>query len=353
MIAIAFIAVTFAACKKDSEEPIVVVPPSDGSTLTLNGLVGSELGSAAGNSVYVDFSTDKQTAVLRSSWDLGFYSGSDFKVIINNSTSAGAKVLTATSLAAVTATDTLGLTLAVSQASPAATDFNYFDKIDGSGTVIPSISATAADNKVIILNRGTGGSIGARSWIKLRITRNTSGGYSLQYGKINETTNFTTVDVAKDGTLNFKYLSLTNGTTISVEPEKGNWDLVWGYSVYQTIFQNVLVPYNFSDMVFINSLAGVTAAEVSTSDFTYAAFTESNLTSSKFTFSGVRDAIGSRWRFSTASATNAIGVNPNTFYLVKDPAGNVYKLKFVSFISNDGGTRGKPVIEYKLVKKGS
>ncbi|WP_053058445.1 HmuY family protein [Pedobacter sp. BMA] len=353
MIAITFIAVTFAACKKDSDEPIVVIPPSDGSTLTLNGLVGAELGSAAGNSVYVDFSTDKQTAVLRSSWDLGFYSGADFKVVLNNTTSAGAKVLTATSLAAVTETDTLGLTLAVSQASPAPADFNYFDKIDGSGTVIPAISSTATDNKVIILNRGTGGSIAARSWIKFKVTRNTSGGYTLQYGKIKETTNFTTVEIPKDGTFNFKFVSLTNGQVTSVEPQKADWDITWGYSVYQTTFNNALVPYNFSDMVFINSLAGVTAAEVSTSDFTYAAFTEANLTSSKFTFTGLRDAIGSKWRFSTASATNAIGVNPNTFYLIKDGAGNIYKLKFVSFISNDGGTRGKPVIEYKLVKKAS
>ena len=351
MIAIAFLAVTFTACSKKSDEPIVVAPPSDGSTLTLNGLIAAETGSAAGNSVYVDFSKDAQKAVNRTSWDLGFYTGADFRVMLNNSTSAGAKVLAATSLAAVTEADAAGLTLAVSQGSPASTDFAYFDGLNGSvaTTVIPAISNVASENKVIILNRGTGGGIAARPWIKLKINRNATGGYTLQYAELNETTNFKTVEIAKDANLNFNFVSLTTGTVVSVEPAKADWDIVWGYSVYQTLFSGVLVPYNFSDLVFLNVLNGVTAAQVATADFTYAAFTEANLTSSKVVFSASRDVIGSNWRITSGSP---IGVKTDVFYLVKDGSGNIYKLKFNSFISNDGGTRGKPVIEYKLVKKG-
>ncbi|WP_255157753.1 HmuY family protein [Siphonobacter sp. BAB-5385] len=41
------------------------------------------------------------------------------------------------------------------------------------------------------------------------------------------------------------------------------------------------------------------------------------------------------------------------FYVIKDAAGNVYKLKFINYTSTDGGERGYPNIEYKLVKKGS
>ncbi|PWS33407.1 HmuY family protein [Pedobacter paludis] len=350
MIAIALVAFTFTACKKTTDEPIIVAPPSDGSTLTLNGLAGSELGSAAGNSIYVDFSTDKQTAVARASWDLGFYSGSDFRVILNNTTAAGAKVITTTnaSLATVGEADTLGLTLAVSQASPANTDFAYFDAISGnlSNTVIPAVSSVAANNKIIILNRGTGGSTPASSWIKLKVTRNASGGYTLQYGKIKETTNFTTVDIPKDGNFNFKFVSLTNGAIVSAEPEKANWDITWTYSVYQTSFSGVLVPYNFSDLIFLNYLNGVTAGVVLTSTVSYADFKEANLSS--VVFKTDRDAIGSTWR-STSPAT---GVKTDSFYVIKDGAGNYYKLKFVSMGAGDAGTRGKPVFEYKLVKKG-
>jgi HmuY protein len=358
MIAIALVAITFTACKKNSDEPTVVVPPSGGSTLTLNGLIGTETGSAAGNSVYVDFSKDKQTSVARVSWDLGFYCGADFRVILNNTTAAGAKVITTAnaSLATVGEADTLGLTLAVSQVNPLPAHFAFFDAMDGnlSNTVIPAVSATAADNKVIILNRGTGGGIATRAWIKLKVTRNASGGYTLQYGKMKETANFTTVDIRKDGNFNFKFVSLNNGAVVNVEPEKANWDLVWTYSVYQTTFGNDLVPYNFSDLVFINKLAGVTAAAVSTSTKSYAAFAEADL--SAITFSPARDVIGSNWRLTQPVTTNGvtipIGVKADTFFLVKDASGNIYKLKFNSFISNDGGTRGKPVLEYKLVKKG-
>ncbi|WP_316773034.1 HmuY family protein [Pedobacter frigiditerrae] len=349
-VAIALLAITFTACKKSKEEPILVVPPSDGSTLTLNGLIGAEAGSAAGNSVYVDFSKDKSTAVARDSWDLGFYSGADFRVVLNNTTSAGAKVTTATSLAAITEADATGLTLAVSQATPAPSDFAYFDNLNGSvaGTVIPAVSSVATENKVIILNRGTGGGIAARPWIKLRVTRNATGGYTLQYAELKETTNFKTVEIAKDANFNFNFISLTTGASVNVEPVKADWDIVWGYSVYQTAFGGALVPYNFSDLVFLNVLNGVTAAQVTvTATKTYATFAEADIATT--TFLTTRDIIGSNWRI-TQPAT---GVRTDIFYLVKDGSGNVYKLKFVSMgVGSDAGTRGKPVIEYKLVKKG-
>ncbi|WP_113661813.1 HmuY family protein [Pedobacter nanyangensis] len=352
MMAVALLAFTFTACKKDDKEPEIVVPVSDGSTMTLNGLIASETGSAAGNSVYVDFSADKQTSVARASWDLAFYSGSDFRVALNNTSSAGAKVLSATSLTAVGETDTVGLTLAFNQMAPLATDFAFYDNINGNiaSTVIPAVSATATENKVVILNRGTGGGIGSRSWIKLLVSRNTSGGYTVQYGTIKQTTGFKSVDVSKDAGFNFKFLSLTSGATVNVEPAKSSWDIVWGYSVYQTSFGGVTVPYNFSDLVFLNTLGGVTAAQISTTTKTYAAYAEADVANT--TFSSARDVIGSNWRVTSVTATSGpIGVNANVFYVVKDGSGNVYKLKFNSFISNDGGTRGKPVIEYKLVKK--
>ncbi len=39
------------------------------------------------------------------------------------------------------------------------------------------------------------------------------------------------------------------------------------------------------------------------------------------------------------------------FYVIKDAAGNVYKLRFISFHASDGGVRGYPKIEYKLGKE--
>src|SRR6218665_1744710 len=110
--------VALSSCKKDVD-PVIIVPPSTGSTVEFSGLVGAESGSNAGNSVYLDLSSNTITALARSSWDLGFYSGAEFRVILNNTSSAGAKVLAKTDLASVGSADTVGLALSVNQMNPA------------------------------------------------------------------------------------------------------------------------------------------------------------------------------------------------------------------------------------------
>lgn len=347
IIATCLVALTVSSCKDDNVEPIIVVPPSSGSTLTLQGLIGEEAGSSAGNAVYVDLSTDTQTPVARESWDLGFTTDSEFRVILNNTLKAGAKVLTKSSLSEVGEADTIGLTLAYSQSNPLVSDFDYYDALDGdlTKTVIPTISATAADNKIIILNReGT-----KRPWVKLKITRN-GNGYKIEYGGIKQTSDFKSVTIAKNTEYTFNYLSLTTGSEVQVAPKKGDWDIVWGYSIYETNFGS-MVPYAFSDLVFSNIYDKVEVSEVVVTDenpTTYAQFDASHLAT--LDFSKNRDAIGSKWRATTGAA---IGVKTDRFYVIKDPKGNVYKLKFNSFISNDGGTRGKPEIQYELIKEGN
>jgi hypothetical protein len=345
IIAIALLAITFTSCKKDETEPIVVVPPSDGNTLTLNGIISTETGSAAGNSVYVDFSTDKQSAVDRDSWDLGFYSGADFKVILNATNGSSVVAVNKTDLNTVTAADFDPNTLKVGQGG------GTFALIDDpreanilSKTAIAAISSTDAENKVYIINRkgGANAVLANEELFKIRILRKGTG-YTLQYAKIAETT-FKSLDIAKNTEANFQFASLIKGAAVTVEPAKASWDLVWGYSMYYT----ATFPYAFSDLVFINNQAGVSAAQIATTTKTYAAYTESDLAG--VTFSSARDIIGANWRNTTGAS---IGVKTDVFYVIKDGSGNVYKLKFNSFISNDGGTRGKPVIEYKLIKKGA
>ncbi|MEE1945213.1 HmuY family protein [Pedobacter sp. KR3-3] len=344
MLALGVAVTVLAACSKDKDQPIVVPPPSDGSTLTLNGLIGAEAGSSAGNSVYVDFSANKQTAVDRDSWDLGFYSGADFKVILNATNGSSVIKVEKTDLNAVTAADFDPNNLKVGQGGGTFAliddprEANILNK-----TAIGVVSATDAENKVYIVNRkgGANNVLATTDLFKIRILRKGTG-YTLQYAKVGDAT-FKTLDIAKNTAANFQFASLVKGAAVSVEPERASWDIVWGYSMYYT----ATFPYAFSDLVFINNLGGVTAAAVATSSKTYAAFGEADVAS--VTFSNARDIIGSTWRNTTGAA---IGVKTDIFYVVKDSAGNVYKLKFNSFISNDGGERGKPVIEYKLVKKG-
>ena len=151
LLMIAAATFAFTACKKDIDP---VFPPAADAEIQLNGIAAAEPGSAAGNSVYLDLSAAKQKTVLRSSWDIGFYCGADFRVILNNTSVAGAKVLGANDITAVGAADTIGLVLNTSQTNPLAEQMAFFDDISGdiTKTVIPAVSAVDADNKVIIIN---------------------------------------------------------------------------------------------------------------------------------------------------------------------------------------------------------
>ncbi|RZL62265.1 MAG: hypothetical protein EOO93_09590, partial [Pedobacter sp.] len=249
IIAIALLAVTFTACKKDGEEPVIVAPPSDGSTLTLNGLISAEAGSAAGNSVYVDFSTDKQTSVDRDSWDLGFSTGSDFKVILNSTNGASALLVNKTDLNSVTIADFDPNNLKVGQGGG---NFTIID--DGretnilNKTAVAAVSATDADNKVYIINRKGGSNtvLANDELYKIRILRKGTS-YTLQYAKLNATL-FSSLEVAKNDVSNFQYVSLVRGASTIVEPAKASWDIVWGYSMYWTSTgPTSQLPYAFSD----------------------------------------------------------------------------------------------------------
>ncbi|GAB3944915.1 hypothetical protein GCM10028805_13160 [Spirosoma harenae] len=316
---------------------------STGTTLILDGGTG---GSSAINAVFADLSNNAATSVKRAAWDLGFYSGSDFRVILNNMTGAAAIALAKNDLTQVTAADTVGLSLNVSNFDPAG--LKWVDDVSGdlTKTVIASISATDADNKVYIINRGIGGLTPAKGWIKVRILRNGTTGYTLQYAGIKETT-FKTVSITKDAAYNFKFVSFDSGALVDVEPAKDRWDILWTGAIYKTSDGTNDIPYYFSDQVYVNVLGGVTAAEVLTSTVAYDSYTESNIATT--TFKNDKTVIGSNWR----ATTGTVGVKTDRFYVVKDAAGNVYKLKFISFTTQDGGERGKPKFDYKLVKKAS
>ncbi|MCD9013912.1 HmuY family protein [Parachryseolinea silvisoli] len=327
-----------------SFSPIV----SEGQQMKLEGIISDELGSSAGNSVFVDFSSNQQTGVARASWDLGFYSGDEFRVIINNTTAASVIAVEATDLADVTAENVETEGLALGQG---AGTFDIIDDVTGdlTKTAIEEISATEADNKVYIINRTGGFGIVDKpeNLIKLRVVRN-GAGYKLQYAALTST-DFKEVQVTKSATNDFTYVSFTTGAMVEVAPAREKWDIEWTYSIYKAPQG---IPYAYSDLVFINSRGGVSAVQVLETTVSYDQFAASNVASLKF--DGQRDVIGSSWRVTSVppGSTDVVGVRTDRYYVVKDAYENVYKLRFINFHSADGGTRGKPLIEYKLVVKG-
>lgn len=342
----------FASCDKTKIEDIKV-PTSAGNTMKVDGIAGTEQGSAAANSVFIDFSKDKQGTLNRADWDLAFYCGSDFRVLINNTTAAMAKVINKTDINTVNSSDVAGISFELDISNPTPEAFAMLDDIDGdlNKTAIPAVSSTGADNKVIVIHRGTAGSVAARDLIKIRVQRNAAGGYTLQYAPIDATT-FSTIDIAKDEEYNFKYWSFEQGV-VAGEPRKFDWDIVWTMSIYKTPLGNEFVAYVFSDLVAINYLNGTTAVEKEYASATEAttAYNNYNRTMAESeSFVGERWKIGSRWRKTAAPGVTDAGVIKTRFYIVRDNQGNYYKLKFLSFSSEDGGERGRPELRYELLQ---
>ena len=310
-------------------------------------------GATYPNKVFIDLSANRQTPVLRTNWDLGFYTapGTDsFRVILNPTVGMMAKQINKNDLNTVTAADTLGFsaTVAYSPFDPQVSQMAYVDTTNGdiTKTAIAMVAANATDNKVYIVNRGSG--VGtpapARGWKKIRIIRNGNGGYTLQHADIGATT-FSSIDIAKDDAYFFKYISFENGA-VSVEPQKKKWDIAWTYGAYLTNFGGGNVPYLFQDLIVQNR--NVAVAKVLTATKEYSAFSEANLTDGTITtWSTSQTAIASDWRVTTPAPAQ---VRTDRYYIIRDGDNNYYKLRFTAL--TDAGVRGYPSIEYTLVKRG-
>lgn len=318
---------------------------SEGGQLQLSGKTEA---SAYANMVFVDLSANKQTIADRRSWNLAFYNGSEFRVALNYAYQSTAAPLEKTDINTVTLADAdnvLNLNHDIEDPNT-LTLADYWDG-DLMKTAFAEISANSSENKVYLLSFE--GSKSKDQWFKVKVDRKDNG-YIVRYARITETT-VKTIEVPKIDAFNFMFVSLETGNIVAAEPEKDSWDIEWSYG---TSNSGLNTPYWFQDFVSINYLAGVEAAEVIGTDATdavtkYNALNESGL--SGLTFLKTRDAIGSKWRV-TGGPGMTPGVRTNRFYVIKDPRGNVYKLKFVSAgIGNDGGERGRPVIEYILVKE--
>ncbi|MDR6762593.1 hypothetical protein J2Y38_002804 [Flavobacterium sp. 2755] len=324
-----------------------------------NALAPGVGGPTQPNQVFVDLSSGKMTAVPRVSWDLGFASGTDFRVIINHTVRMSAKQTTSVNIDEVQAEDATMLVNgsgSTTQVDDPAGDITK--------TAIASISATDSDNKVYVINMGSNpgtiapeigkegtGTGPSRGWKKVRILRS-GNDYKVQYADIAATTHEEII-VSKNVAFNFTFLSLLDKKTVSVEPQKTLWDISFTSFTNTTSFGTGLVPYNFADFVLNNVKGGAKAYQVLTTAFTYDAFTLANVDNTKFTDD--QRNIGSNWR-GTTGGTDANG-NPvslfvaktDRFFVVKDPAGNVYKVRFTAGV-NAAGERGNPTFQYAILK---
>lgn len=304
------------------------------------------------NQVYVDLSGEGAVPVARESWDLGFYSGNDFRVVLNGSLMMAAKQLETTD---ITLPQQENPAVAVGTFQPE--NLEYVDNPDGtlSGTAFKTIAASEAEAKVYLINLGHAvptatpavGSVNTagdpRGWKKVKVWKD-GDGYKLQYADL-ESASFQEIAIAKSPGYNHTFFSFTTGVVMA-EPEKDKWDM--NFTTFTNeVFDNSGVSagaYFYSDFIVINSKAGVTGFMVQGDTADYEAFTAASVQAGNYQFSSDQRVIGANWR-------NVIPVQlyDNVFFVLKDGAGNMYKIKFISML-NSNGERGFPVFQYQLLQ---
>lgn len=351
---VAITAIFFTSCSDDDTplEPIKIV--IEGAAIAPE--VG---GSNEPNQVYIDLSTNTATSVKRDSWDLGFYSGSEFKVVINGSIFMAVAPIDATDIDAISSTteEVLNLQPQVAVGTFEASNLAFIDNPNGdiSETAITTIADNEDSNVVYLVNLGfevgteaaTTGSVAisgnSRGWKKIRILKEGTS-YLLQYANLDDTTH-KEITISKDADYNFTFFSFNTEAIVNVEPKATDWDLNF------TVFTNKIEgfgSYGYSDYVVNNTKANTNAylldSEVDT--FTYDNFTLTDIISANFL--NDQRGIGSSWR-NGGGPGSLPSLKENVFYVVSDTDGNYYKLKFLA-LTNDAGTRGYPKFIYSLLK---
>ncbi len=347
------------SCINDNEDA-VAVPGVQGSITDPN--VG---GPTQPNQIWIDLSDvdsnnkPKQTVTRRTDWDLAFYSGSSFKVILNSSIMmAAGKVTGITDFSQVNQSNVTALMSQVQVANFNPSNVPYIDEVKGNFpegyTAIQEIKLIDADNPVYLVNMGkeiyngsvaegavaTGGN--SRGWKKVQILR-AGEGYKVKSADL-DGGNYYEVTVAKNTAYNYSFVSLKDKRQLFIQPEKNKWDLCF------TVFTNTIDgagSYIFADFVTHNNVGGVGAYEVLVSSGSgldaYNNFKLSDIDPSKFTYTDQR-IIGASWR--NPVGTNGLEVYGDRFYIIKDADGYYFKVKF-SRLTNLKGERGYPQFEYK------
>ncbi|MDO4728294.1 MAG: HmuY family protein [Bacteroidota bacterium] len=327
-------------------------------------LIGSSLAPEVGganqpNQVYVDLSSGQMTAVPRTSWDLGFYTGDDYRVILNSSVKMSAKSLQTTDISLLASEDS---SMLIGQGAGNASQID-----DPSGditqTAIAAIAQDDAQNQVYLINLGSNpssvpptlGSVGTdtgthRGWIKARILRHAGGGYLLQYANLDQS-DYQEIVIDKQTDYNFVFFSFNTQSQVMVEPHKTQWDLNFTTFTNTFEFGGVLLPYFYSDFILNNSRAGVEVYSVSTDDYTYESFSYSDVDYANF--QNNQTTIGATWRSTSTTGPDGVPISQfevftNLFYIIKDTSGNIYKLKMTQGVL-ENGERGHPRFVYQLL----
>jgi hypothetical protein len=312
---ILYIFIFFLACEKE-ERPIIQHP--------IGNIIATQIDIGSNYSQQVYYSISNNIIITeneKEDWDLAFESSSQgWNIIINSSTFSQIAELSNNF------SDTIN-----------ANNLNWnWDKAEGinEGTAIGDYRNK---EKLYVLDRGFNINGSSRGYKKFIIDSVNNNSYFIKYANL-DNTNLQNLIIYKDNTYNFQYLTFKTDETISIEPRKEDWDLL--FTQYTHLFlDNLETPAYLVTGVLTNYINNILVATD-----TINKFIDINLKMiDEYNFTNRQNEIGYNWKsfnFNSQSYT----VNSDKTYIISDLDGRYFKLHFIDFY-NDNGEKGSPKFE--------
>lgn len=142
--------------------------------------------------------------------------------------------------------------------------------------------------------------------------------------------------ITLDNAYSYAYFSFDNGgQQVSIEPEKGTWDLLFSQYTYMFYLDTEgKIPYSVNG-ILLNPYNVTVAVDTSIG---FDSLTAADI--DIFEFTDQRDVIGYEWKYYDFDAGAYEAVDSINF-IVKDTDDHYFKLKFVAF-ENEQGVKGYP-----------
>ena len=304
-----------ASCKKE-ELPVAKHNPGDVLTYAVN------LESNYKWQYFYNLETNSIISKnLKTIWDLGFESSAaGFHIILNNSKAMYAWNKGVQSFASIS--DTTGF-------------FHNKQWDDPSGDLTQTaIGDWRNNNATYIIDRGYNEDGTALGFRKIQFQQVDDKKYKVRIANLDGTGDVT-LQLIKDSTYNFQFLSFQTNSLLIVEPPKSTWDLC--FTQYTHVFYSPLMTYLVTGCL-LNRYQTTAAAD---SIQTFNAITYDN--SKSAVYSNHINTIGYDWK---TFSGNTYTTHPEKNYLIKNSKGFTYKLHFIDYY-NAQGVKGNPKWEFQ------
>lgn len=304
------------SCKKE-ELPVPAHDPGNVITATVNMEANYKW------QIYYDLKTNSVVGQnLKTAWDLGFEATpTGYRIILNTSKAMFARNTGNTNFTDIT--DTLGFSASKKWDEPSG-------NLDST-----AIGDWRATKNVYVIDRGYDETGVHQGFRKIQFITVDANKYIVRFSQLNGTEDIT-LQINKDSTYNFQFLSFATNNVLIIEPPKTTWDLV--FTQYTHIFIDPTpTPYlvtgcllnRFSTSAKMDSLVTFASIDLQVAQ--------------NFILSSNINVIGYNWK----TYTNGVfKTHPQMNYIIKDSEGFYYKLHFIDFY-NGSGIKGNPKWEFQ------